>query len=122
VPRARLPWRWPRWRRGVRRTNRVAPEDLVPEWRTRAAELGLDRDLVRALQGRERAEPMSSAQGEAIAVELASRTGRRRADRRSHAVTFSRPRVSEPRRLPTLRSSSSSAWRTVSWIRSTRSC
>jgi hypothetical protein len=54
---------------------RVTPEELVPEWRKRAAELGLDRELVRALRDRERPEPMSSSEVASIAAELASRTG-----------------------------------------------
>src|SRR4051794_21534856 len=54
---------------------RVTPERLVPEWRQRASELGLDADLVRSLLGRERPSALTAARAEAIAERLAGATG-----------------------------------------------
>src|SRR4051812_6018810 len=46
---------------------RVTPEQLVPEWRRRADELGLVADAVRSLVGRERLTPLTAEHAEAIA-------------------------------------------------------
>src|SRR3954469_15630825 len=49
----------------------VAPDQLVPAWRQRAGELGLDQAVVRSLLGRERPAPVAGEQIEAVADRLA---------------------------------------------------
>ncbi len=53
----------------------VTPEQLVPEWRRRASELGLDADVVRGLMARERPAPLQADQLEEIADRLAGPNG-----------------------------------------------
>ena len=55
---------------------RVTPEQLVPEWRRRASELGLTPELVRSSSAIElRSEPLSAELAEQIADRLAGPTG-----------------------------------------------
>ncbi len=53
----------------------VTPEQLVPEWRRRASELGLDPDVVLGLVGRERSAPLQAQELEEIADRLAGPVG-----------------------------------------------
>jgi hypothetical protein len=53
----------------------VTPEQLVPEWRDRADELGLDREKVRSLVGRQRPAPRDTIELDRIAQGLAGPTG-----------------------------------------------
>lgn len=54
---------------------RVTPEQLVPEWRRRAAQLGLDADEIRSLVGRALLTPLTEERAEAIADQLAGASG-----------------------------------------------
>ena len=54
---------------------RVTPEQLVPEWRRRAAELALDADAIRSLLGRERVTRLTAEHAELIADRLAGASG-----------------------------------------------
>ena len=54
---------------------RVTPEQLVPEWRERAVQLGLTPELVRTLGGRVRSAPLPGDLVEEIAEWLAGPTG-----------------------------------------------
>jgi len=54
---------------------RVTPEQLVPEWRERAVQLGLTPELVRTLCGRARSAPLPAELVEEIAEWLAGPTG-----------------------------------------------
>jgi conjugative relaxase-like TrwC/TraI family protein len=54
---------------------RVTPERLVPEWRRRAAELGLDADKLRSLVGLEHPTPLTAERADAIADRLAGASG-----------------------------------------------
>ena len=54
---------------------RVSPEQLVPEWRQRAASLGLAPEQVRALVGRGSARALDPAMEERAAVRLAAADG-----------------------------------------------
>ena len=54
---------------------RVTPEQLVPEWRERAAQLGLSPEVVRSLGGRARSEPLRPEVLEEIAEWLAGPQG-----------------------------------------------
>src|SRR5688500_3814729 len=54
---------------------RVRPEQLVPEWRTRAAQLGLSPEVVRSLGGRARLEPLRPEVVEEIAEWLGGPQG-----------------------------------------------
>jgi conjugative relaxase-like TrwC/TraI family protein len=53
----------------------VTPEQLVPEWRHRAVQLGLTHDVVQALRGRVRSAPLPAELVEKIAGLLAGPTG-----------------------------------------------
>jgi conjugative relaxase-like TrwC/TraI family protein len=53
----------------------VSPEQLVPEWRERARELGLDHEVVRGLVGLERPAEIARTEIEDIAGRLAGSSG-----------------------------------------------
>jgi conjugative relaxase-like TrwC/TraI family protein len=57
--------------------HRVAPERLVPEWRRRAASLGLAPNRIRALVGRARGRALQPAEEERVVVRLAAPDGLR---------------------------------------------
>src|SRR5215210_244632 len=60
-------------RRG--KDHNVTPEQLVPEWRHRAVQVGLTHDLVQALRGRVRSAPLPAELVERIGRLLAGPTG-----------------------------------------------
>ena len=75
---ARAAPRLPRSRRlQTRRAKdyRVTPERLVPEWRERAAQLGLTREVIGGLGGRVRVAALTPESVEEIAAWLAGPTG-----------------------------------------------
>jgi conjugative relaxase-like TrwC/TraI family protein len=58
-----------------RKDYRVAPEQLAPEWRARAAQLGLTPEAIRALGQRAQSRPLPPGAAEKIAAELAGPRG-----------------------------------------------
>ena len=95
----------------------LTPEQLVPEWRERAAQLGLTTELVHTLGGRARSAPLSAELVELVAERLAGPAGLT-----DDQTTFTRcdvlqAVVSNCRRAPTSRRATSSAWPTSSWAR-----
>jgi conjugative relaxase-like TrwC/TraI family protein len=95
---------------------RVAPDQLVPEWRERAASLGLGPDRLPGLFGRAVPVPFDRATEERIAEHLASPVGltrRRSTFTRRDAVQASarrcRPVLRRPPRRSSARSTASSA-------------